>query len=371
MAVYRLFPSKDATLYTKIEDMNTGADAMLELGSDKFGNAMRSIIAFDQTEVNSTIDDVLQTTGSYTASLNVYVANAENLGEDSRVFVLPVAESWSEGIGHYADAPYNSLGVSWKYRNGATIWDTSTYGSLDDGNTVGGGTWKTTVDTNYVDGVYDATPQTISITSSYDHTYRGSVDISADVTPFVRATYHDETDNFGLLLRMDVEEFSTGSMSYMQLFSRDTNTIYYPHLEFKWDDSSYSSTLTELSDLNSDILVKNIRESYADTGKVKFRIHARPKYPTKVFRTTNTYLTNYKLPQESYWGIKDEATGEMFIDFDTVGTKISADNTSSYFEVYMDNLFVERYYRLVIKTTIDGSVEIIESDKPFKIETNG
>lgn len=371
MAIYRLYPSKDSTLYTRVEDLNAGADAMLEIGSDKFGNAMRSIIQFDQTEVNNAIDNIVQTTGSYTASLRVYVANAENIGEDAQVYVLPVAESWTEGVGHYADAPYSALGVSWKYRNGNTAWDTAQYPSLDDGITTGGGTWKLTTNTNYPEGVYTGSPQSVYITGSYDHTYRGSVDIEADMTPFVRVTYHDEFTNNGMLLRLNVSEFSTGSLSYMQLFSKDTNTIYYPHLEFKWDDSSYSSTLSELNTTISDILIKDIRESYADTGKVRFRIHARPKYPTKVFRTTNTYLTNYKLPQESYWGIKDEATGEMFINFDTVGTKLSADNTSSYFDVYMDNLFVERYYRVVIKTTIDGSTQIVESDKAFKLEENG
>lgn len=371
MAIYRLFPSKDATLYTRVDDLNTGADAMLELGTDKFGNAMRSIIQFDQTEVNSTIDDIIQTTGSYTASLRVYVANAENLGEDAQVYVLPVAESWTEGVGHYADAPYNSLGVSWKYRNGSAVWDTSQYASVDDGVTTGGGTWRLTANTNYPEGVYTGSAQTVSITSSYDHTYRGSLDIEADMTPFIRTTYHSEFTNNGMLLRMNVEEFSTGSLSYMQLFSRDTNTIYYPHLEFKWDDSSYSSTLTELDTNTSDIIIKDVRESYTDSGKVRFRIHARPKYPTKVFRTTNTYLTNYKLPSASYWGIQDEATGEMVIDFDTVGTKISADDTSSYFDVYMDNLFVERYYKLIIKTTLDGATQIVTSDKAFKLAENG
>ena len=371
MAIYRLYPSKDSTLYTRVEDLNTGADAMLELGSDKFGNAMRSILQFDQTEVNETIDNIIQSTGSYSANLRLHTANAENLGEDTQVYALPVAESWTEGIGHYADAPYNALGVSWKYRNGNTPWDTATYASVDNGETVGGGTWVLTTDTNYPNGIYNITPQTVYVTGSYDHVYKGSLNIDIDMTPFVRATYHDEITNNGILLRMNIEEFSTGSMSYMQLFSKDTNTVYYPSLEFKWDDSIYSSTLEELSTSTSDIIVKDVREVYADSGKVRFRLQARPKYPTKVFRTTNVYLTNYKLPQASYWGIRDEATGEMLIDFDTVGTKISADNTSSYFEVYMDNLFVERYYRVVIQTTIDGTTHTIESDKPFKLAENG
>lgn len=359
MAVFRLFPSKDSTLYTKQVDMNTGRDAMLEIGSNKFGEAMRAVIQFDDTEITSTIDD---TVGSmaFTASLNLYVANAENIASDTAVQVHPLAQGWTEGIGHYLDAPYNAVGVSWKYRDGSVLWDTSTYTSLHDGgDDVGGGVW-----TNEVNSVI--------LSSSYDHVYKGSIDIEADVTNFVSCSYNGDITNNGLLLKLNVDEFATGSLSYLQCFSSDTNTVYYPFLEFKWDDSNYATTLDALTETSpADIIIKDIRESYADTGKVRFRIHARPKYPSKVFRTTNTYLTNYRLPQATYWGVKDEATGEMVINFDTFATKVSADATSSYFDVHMDNLFVERFYRVVIKTTLDGTTHIIESDKPFKLEANG
>lgn len=360
MAIYRLFPSKDATLYTKQTDMNTGRDAMLEIGSNKLGEAMRAVIAFDDTEITSTINDTIGSM-NFSASLTLYVANAENLGEDTSVQVHPLAQGWVEGVGHYLDAPYNAVGVSWKYRDGSALWDTTSYTNLHPGgDDIGGGTWI-----NEVNG--------ITLSSSYDHVYKGTVDIEADITSFVSASYNGDITNNGLLLKLNIDEFSTGSLSYMQCFSADTNTIYYPHLEFQWDDSNYNSTLDHISGSTGalDIKFKEIRESYPDNGKVRFRLHARAKYPAKVFRTTNTYLTNSKLDALSYWGIKDDATGEMVVDFDTFATKISADDTSSYFDVYMDNLFVERYYRLVVKTVVDGTTHIIESDNPFKLQSNG
>ena len=364
MAIYRIYPSKDSTLYTKQTDLNAGRDAMLELGSNKFGEALRPVIQFSQTEVTSTITDILGGTSNYSASIKLYTANASQLGEDTKVHIHPLAESWVEGIGHYADAPYNAVGVSWKYRDGQTLWTTthpSPSSSLHPGGEeIGGGVWI-----NEANGIV--------ISSSYEHLYEGSTNIEADITPFVKATVDGSIQNNGLVLKMDIDEFVTSSISYMQLFSKDTNTVYYPHLDLTWDDSTYNSTLDHISGSTGalDIKFKEIKSSYPDNGKVRFRLHARSKYPAKVFRTTNTYLTNSKLDSESYWGVKDEATGEMVIDFDTFATKVSADNTSSYFDIYMDNLFVERYYRLVVKTTVDGTTHIVESDNPFKLESNG
>ena len=61
----------------------------------------------------------------------------------------------------------------------------------------------------------------------------------------------------------------------------------------------------------------------------------------------------------------------MVIDYDTVFTKISADNTSNYFDIYMDGLQPERYYRLLVKTEIDGTTSIIDNDQIFKVVRNG
>jgi len=61
----------------------------------------------------------------------------------------------------------------------------------------------------------------------------------------------------------------------------------------------------------------------------------------------------------------------MIIDFDTSYTKVSADNTSSYFDVYMDVLQPERYYRLLLKTTLADSNVVIDNNNVFKVVRNG
>jgi hypothetical protein len=58
----------------------------------------------------------------------------------------------------------------------------------------------------------------------------------------------------------------------------------------------------------------------------------------------------------------------MIVDFDTNYTKISADNTGNYFTVYMNGLQPERSYKLLVKTILNNSEEIVvDNDNIFKI----
>ena len=82
-------------------------------------------------------------------------------------------------------------------------------------------------------------------------------------------------------------------------------------------------------------------------------------------------MTNYALPTASYWGLRDENTEEMIVDFNTSYTKISCDSNGPYFDVHMDGLQPERYYRLLIKTTLDGSTTVVDNKNIFKIVRNG
>jgi len=84
----------------------------------------------------------------------------------------------------------------------------------------------------------------------------------------------------------------------------------------------------------------------------QFRVDCRPQFPPIIFQTASIYTTNYYLPTSSYWAIKDLDTNEYVIDFDTTYTKLSADTTSSYFTVYMNGLQPERYYTILIQTTV-------------------
>ena len=158
----------------------------------------------------------------------------------------------------------------------------------------------------------------------------------------------------------------------LKYYGSDTNTIYPPYLEFKWDDSIYApGSLSTLSTDDCYIQVTNNRGEYIDEGKQRFRLKARPKYPVRTFTTSSAYNTNYALPAASYWALKDNFTDEILVPFDTINTKISCDATGSYFDVYMDGIQPERYYKILIKTTLDGSTTVIDNKDIFKVVRNG
>ena len=64
---------------------------------------------------------------------------------------------------------------------------------------------------------------------------------------------------------------------------------------------------------------------------------------------------------------KDLDTNEYVIDFDSDYTRISADSTNSYFDIYMNGLEPERYYKILVKATVDGSTTIYDENLIFKV----
>ena len=101
--------------------------------------------------------------------------------------------------------------------------------------------------------------------------------------------------------------------------------------------------------------------SYSESIQ-RFRLNVRPQYPARVFSTASFYTTNYYLPTASYYAIKDLDTDEFVVEFDDSYTKISADSNSSYFDLYMNGFEPERYYKILIKTTLDGSTKVLDEN---------
>jgi hypothetical protein len=77
------------------------------------------------------------------------------------------------------------------------------------------------------------------------------------------------------------------------------------------------------------------------------------------------YLNNKALPSTSYWSIKDLNTEEIIIDYDTTYTKISCDSNGSYFDIYMNGLEPERYYKILFKVVLSNGENIILDDNYY------
>ena len=99
MAIYKLFPSQDATLYSAYPAMNTGLDAILEVKNEVTSSGdtprvARSIIKFDQSEIENVVDNQITGSLNISASLKAYIAKATGIIMDSNLKIYAVSGSW-------------------------------------------------------------------------------------------------------------------------------------------------------------------------------------------------------------------------------------------------------------------------------------
>ena len=381
MAVYKLFPIKDATIYSGYPAMNTGLDALLEVTSEypltltPSPRVARSLIKFDQTEIDDVIDNKILGRG-WSGSLKSSISVAEGIDLTSTMYVYPISGSWNNGTGQYLDSPQTTNGCSWVFTNesGSYKWGvddvrpflTSSYTS---GNS-GGGTWYTGSNN----------PLISSVEKSQTFSMRSSKDLDVNVTDHISLWYSSSknidsgyisVDNEGFILKWDDSIEFTPSQSIqpiMKFYSVDTNTIYPPSLELKWDDQSFvTGSLSEIDTPDVFIGLDSNPGIFYSESVNRFRLNVRPEFPVRTFQTASLYTTNKFLNSNSLYAVKDLDTNEFVIDFDSNFTKISCDSTGNYFDIYMNGLEPERYYKILIQTTISGSTIVKDEDYYFKV----
>ena len=385
MAIYKIYPEKDATLYTEYPSKNTGLDSILEASTylkETVGQTSRYLIKFSQTEINNVFDTYIsnsttEVTRTYNIGLRNYAAVVSGLNKDSRIDIYPTSGSWEMGTGRFDNDPETTNGCSWVFTDssGSVKWKQSSWATYVTASFLdtlkGGGTWFTGSSTGLI------------ISSSQTFNYSDPIDLNVDVTNICnlwisqsKGITGGDITNEGFLVK---QGFSTSSQEFapsesnsttFRFFSIDTNTIYPPQLEIKFREYTFntgSSSNTILDNAESFISVYNNAETYFSQSVQRFRIAATPKYPTRTFATSSIYTTNYFLPTASYYAIKDSETNDYVIDFDNNYTQISADDNSSYFDIYMNGLEPERYYTILIKTELDSTTKVFDEDIIFKV----
>lgn len=359
MAVYKIFPEKSATIYSYYPTLNTGIDEILEISTfesiDGNSEVSRALIKFPTDQINDVI--LNKVSGStYDAYLKGYLANASEIPLNYTLFSHPVAANWNQGTGRLGNSPITTNGVSWEYtdQSGSNLWVQGNFpigitGSYS-GSNEGGGTW-------YTASSYQATQSFTNISTK---------DIEMKVTNTVAAWYGTTIPNYGFILKHSGSlEFTTASKFETKYFSANTHTIYPPCLEVRWDDSQYTlGSLTVVTSSYFAAVINNNKSEYQQDSIQRFRVAVRGLYVPTAFRTILSYGNTYALPTSSYWAIKDLDTEEMVVDYDISYTKISCDSVSNYFDVYMNGLEPERYYKLLIKTVLPTK-EVIVSDKDY------
>lgn len=359
MAVYKIFASADATLYSAYPEQNTGLDEILEVGcknaqipttvlqTNSADDIRRSVILFSDLDLQTAYN--LVSGSNWSSNLRLYFANAENLTTTYNLEVRQVSQSWSMGTGKFLDSPEIKNGVSWRNNTQTTAWTSPT----DYFNTIGGGNWI----------------NNINVTQSFD--YKSNKDLNVNVTDISKNWLENGNHNNGFMVKLSssIEE-NTGSYIALSFFSVDTHTIYPPTLEFKWDDSQYNTgSLSTVSNSNTIVTLGNNPNVFKnDTAKYIFTVNARDKYPTRAFTTSSIYTVNKALPSSSYWALQDVKTEEMVVDFDSTYTKISCNSNGSYFPIYMNGLEPERYYKVLVRVNLPTGESVdIDGQNIFKI----
>jgi len=389
MAVYKIFPTQDATLYSMYPDMNTGLDAIIEATETSIAPAnpnpqtSRFVIQFDQTQIDNIITDKIKTS-EWDVNLRCFIANTTGLELNTTLNVLAISGSWDMGTGKYLDSPLTTNGVSWNWQkySGSTVWNVLTPGPnvTSDYNInyapLGGGTWYNQIASGSVNTY---------LSSSQIYNYSQDKDLNVSVKPIVECWVSGTVDyyatpsdiettsipisNTGFIVKQELEwVYNNNYIPEIKFFSIDTNTIYPPQLEFKWNDFSYSTgSLPPLTSLPAILTLAENPGTFYTQSINRFYVNARPEYPPTVWQTSSAYIQNYTLPTSSYWALKDLDTNEYVIDFDPIYTKLSCDASGSYFDLYMNGLEPQRYYQILIQTEINGSIIVFDDQYYFKV----
>lgn len=325
----------DASLYEQYPYRNTGFDEIIEVGKTRTtSGSVHGLIQFDIfNELSGSVP-----LGS-TFYLNLRIADANNFRRAQNVEIYRITQPWDEGTGFFAQDLVNPYdGATWRTRDSLNT----------DWANLGG--------------------PTSSFVVSQSLGFKPS-DIRLDVTDVVRAWITGSL-NYGLLFKLPTtDEENSKVLADIKFFSRQTHTIYPPTIEAVWNSQTMS--ITAVSNLvpapdNYDVYVPASKPTFATGSMQRIRFSARPIHPIKSFADVYRYGAKYFLPSGSYIGVQDAATKAMIVPFDT-GSLLSADNTGSYFDLKIENMFIGRTYEVLVQVTKPWGFEVLHTGNTFKV----
>jgi len=349
-------------------DQNYGQDSIIELKKNfynlSFDYPTRILIRFPMTEISKSVQSgiIKEDQGkSVKYYLRLYEAEGnKELSTDYKLTAYQLSESWDEGVGKYGDSPKVTNGASWENRNNypnsnAVTWSQpNNVGTAELGGSIVTGSWNA------------------SQSFSYE-----SPDVKMDVTNLVTNLFSTTQSNYGFLLRYSgSQETDSTTFGQLKFFSSNTNTIYAPRLEVRWDDHSPCSgsntgsltAITHSGAVNNYVYPIGLRNKYKETEKARFRFGVRKQYIQKTFTESYQNRSGSYIPEGSgSYSILDVATGETLIPFGPY-TSMSCDSTSPYFDQWLNTFYPDRTYKILIKIKYGNNIEqIFDDDFEFKI----
>ena len=369
--ILRFYPTKDTTIYENDPERNTGRDQVLEIikvsATGSGGGAVtasynsRILLDFDYTAISSSIVSLGYDPNDFDFGLKLYATEAEEIPLEYSLEAYLVSGSWEMGVGRKSTTPATTEGTSWYYRAGKTdlynIWATESYAAQVTASwqvNPGGGNWYTS-----------------SIASqSYNYT---TTDVDMDITPLVREIQSGSIDFNGIIIKKNLDaEQNLQTIKALRFYSKETQTIYSPVIEAKYNDSVTTGSLTIIdTDEEYNVICTNLRQRYKEGARPKLNFAPRYRYPVLTYQTSSLFLDQYRLPSGSQYAIKFAHSEDDVIGFSPY-TSLSHDDKGSYVKLHLDSFQPERLYRILIKVPQDDGVsyDIYDRNWIFKVERN-
>ncbi len=338
-------PTRDATIYEKHPERNTGADQIIEI--TKFAknepyNTPSDENAYWSNNFNSRIllefDIESIPNGIINSEYYLMLKSTETLALANRFKIVahPLMQNWYTGNGNYNDLPDIKNGVSWKYPLGkldANEWNES-FGTVEYASVKGGGVYNKNIEC-FQEFAYN-TP-----------------DIYMNVTPICNEWKTTAIANRGFILKheQDAEE-NNGIYGAIKYFGGNTHTIYYPKLITFWNTHSYTGSYLQVPELkseNSIIYLKNFNGTYYQDEHKKVYIGIRELFPKLKYVTSEDTSVQYRVPNDTQFSIIDYTTGETIVPFHEIGTVVNYDNNGSFINLNFNNFPKHRYYKIIFR----------------------
>lgn len=337
-------PVADSSIYEEFPTRQTGLDEILEIGKTRDGRRVaRSLIKFDTSQI---LDKIPEDVDLSSVRFDLVLSNAytTKLRRNQKLLAHPITTEWSEGSGYYYQDIVESLdGATWISSVGADQW-----------NEEGG---------------------------DYEESISGSAvakspipDWTIDVTDIITEWTSGSIENNGILLKFpdddevtfsETEKLNEGNI---RVFSRNTHTIHSPQLVIKWEDSINTGSLEDPDFDQLMITPRNLKRTYHRGEVATIRLSARNRYPTKTFATKFSQFDGIMaLPEDSYFSIIDVAANKIIIPFDEY-SKISTDDTGSWFTFSTEAMHVLRHYKIVFKIRPpNGNIITVDDNHRFRV----
>ena len=401
-----ILPTQDSWISSGslVKDKNFGGDKILELKkvfqNSSFEYQTQALVNFAGTDFTNLSQSV--SNGDVPSSAQYYLRlfEAEGTSELSEEYMLaayPLFKSWVEGNGKSEDNPKTTNGVSWENRNdilnGSQIsWSytdgakelalagdldrngitfeefhvafgtsTQAFGSVTGSDFLGGN------DSDDMGGVWINRAGYIASQSFSSE----PADVEMNVTDMVNKWINGQADNYGMILKFSgSQETNSTTYGHLKFFARESQTIFQPKLEVRWDDhlpctGSNTGSLTELTMTGLDdnyLYMRNLRNSYKENDKIKFRVGARKRYLTKSVSTSVQSITDsYITEGSSSYAIKDVITDEFIVPFSSY-TSIGCDSKGPYFNQWLNGFYSDRVYKILLKLKLDDGQEQVFDD---------